>query len=329
MRRSNSRLAAFLLLTGMFALAGAIARGQASSTASGLTSSAADFRVGPDDVIEIHVVDDEEISEKPIRIGVDGYINLPTVGRLKTSGRTVEELQSDIAEKLRRLIRNPDVTVSVVEMHSQPVTVVGAVKGPGVIQLNGRKTLVEVISLAGGPRDDAGYTARITRQKEFGLLPLPNATTDETGQYSVAEVNLQSIMDARDPAGNIQILPNDLISVPKADLVYVIGDVLKPGSIVLGEQKTVTVLQAISIMSGLGRTAKATEAKILRVTPGSNSRTEIAVNLKAMLALKTNDIPMQADDILYVPTSLRKDLGLKTLEALAGAGATGMIYRLP
>jgi polysaccharide biosynthesis/export protein len=329
MKRSNCRLAAFLFSTGILALAGAIARGQASWTASGLTPSAAEYRIGPDDVIQIHVVDDEEISERAIRIGVDGYINLPTVGRLRAASRTVEELQSDIAERLKRLIRNPDVTVTVGEMHSQPVTVVGAVKSPGVIQLNGRKTLVEVMSLAGGPRDDAGYAARITRQKEFGPLPLPNARTDETGQYSVAEVDLQGIMDARDPAGNIQILPNDVISVPKADLVYVIGEVLHPGSIVLSEQKTVTVLKAISIVSGLGRTAKPTEARILRLIPGSKARTEIAVNLKAMLALKTNDIPMQADDILYVPTSLKKDLGFKALEALAGTGATAAIYRVP
>src|SRR5579863_5565850 len=299
------------------------------STISSAPPTGATVQLGADDVIQIHAVEAEDISDKPIRIGSDGYINLPLVGHVKAAGLTVEELQTEMVQRLKRLIVEPDVTVSVAETHSQPVSVVGAAKNTGVIQLNGRKTLVEVMSLAGGPRDDAGYMARITRQKDIGPLPLPQATTDPSGQYSVAQVNLQNIMDARDPAANIVILPNDVISVPKADMVYVIGDVLKAGSIVLGDQKTVTVLQAISIASGLGKTAKATEAKILRLTPGSSQRTEVAVNLKTMLAGKSNDVAMQPDDILYVPTSLKKDVGLKTLDALAGVGVMTVLYRVP
>ena len=219
--------------------------------------------------------------------------------------------------------------MAVVETHSHPISVVGAVKTPGVFELQGRRTLLEIMSLAGGARDDAGYTARITRQLEFGPLPLPNAAVDPSGQFSVAEVNLQKIMDARDPIGNIVMMPNDVISVPKADMVYVIGDVLKPGAIALGDQKAVTVLQAISIASGLGKTAKSTEAKILRVTPGSTTRKEVAVNLKTILAGKANDVAMQPDDILYVPTSLKKDMALRTLEALGSVGVSTMIYRIP
>ena len=220
-------------------------------------------------------------------------------------------------------------SVSVIETHSQPVSVVGAVKTPGVFELQGRKTLLEIMSLAGGPRDDAGYTARITRQMEFGALPLEHSTTDPSGQFSVAQINLQQIMDARDPSGNIVMMPNDVISVPKAEMVYVIGDVLKPGGIALGDQRQVTVLQAISIASGLGKTAKSTDAKILRVNPSSTTRTEVPVNLKTILAGKTSDIALQAEDILFVPTSLKKDIALRSLESLGGSGLTSVIYRLP
>ena len=136
-------------------------------------------------------------------------------------------------------------------------------------------------------------------------------------------------MDATDPAGNIVMMPNDVISVPKAQMVYVIGDVLRPGGIALGDQKTVTVLQAISIASGLGKTAKSTEAKILRVVPGTSTRTEVAINLKTILAGKTSDVLMQPDDILFVPTSLKKDVALRTLEALSGSAMTTVLYRLP
>jgi polysaccharide export outer membrane protein len=286
-------------------------------------------RLGPGDVIQIHAVEAEDMSDKPIRISSDGYINLPTVGRLKAADRTAEDLQAEIVTRLKRLILNPDVSVTVVETHSHPISVVGAVKTPGVFELQGRRTLLEIMSLAGGPRDDAGYTARITRQVEFGPLPLASASVDLSGQFSVAEVNLQNIMDARDPTGNIAMMPNDVISVPRAQMVYVIGDVLKPGGIALGDQKTVTVLQAIAIVSGLGKTAKATEAKILRVTPGSTTRMEVAINLKTILAGKTNDVALQPEDILYVPTSLKKDIALRTLETLGSSGVTSMIYRVP
>jgi polysaccharide export outer membrane protein len=286
------------------------------------------FRVGAGDVIQIRVVDDEEIPEKQVRIGADGYISLPTVGRLRVAGLTAEEIQFAVADRLKRLYVDPDVSVSVAETHSQPVTVLGAVKAPGIQQLQGRKTLVEILSAAGGPAEDSGSSVRITRQKEFGQIPLPNAHDDPTGAYSIADVNLQTIMDGRDPAANILVMPNDQINVPKGQVVYVIGEVLKPGIIVLGEKNAVGVLQAVSIASGISKTAKASQTKILRVTPGSLTRTEITVNLQNMMAGKGNDVALQPDDILYVPNNLKKEVGLKALDSLAGAGAMSVLYRL-
>jgi len=285
--------------------------------------------LGVDDLLQIRVVDSDELADKQVRVGTDGNIILPTVGKIQAKGMTVDELQAELVQRLRRLIVSPDVSVSVLETHSQPVSVVGAVRNPGVIQLQGPKTLVEVLSMAGGPREDAGYMARITRRKDAGPLPLPTANTDATGLYNVAEVNLQRIMDARNPGENILVMPNDIVNVPKADMVYVIGEVQKAGAIALGDQKTVTVLQAISIAAGLGKTAKSAEAKILRITPGSTTRTEVTVNLKAMLAGKLSDMAMEPDDILFVPNSLRKEIGLKTLETLGGTGVTSLLYKLP
>src|SRR5689334_13049662 len=120
------------------------------------------FRLGPDDVILVRAVDAEEISDKQIRVDAEGYINMPLVGRLHAAGLTVDELQVEMITRLKRTIRKPDVAVSLVETHSQPVSVVGAVKNPGIFQLQSRKTLIEVLSAAGGPRDDAGFVARIT-----------------------------------------------------------------------------------------------------------------------------------------------------------------------
>src|ERR1700719_4098560 len=149
-KRDIVLVSAALLLSAMCGSA------QSAEAVSGSPATDATFRLGAGDVIQITAVEAEEVSKGPVRISSDGYINLPTVGRLKAADSTIEELQAAISERLKRLIVDPDVTVSVVETHSQPVSVVGAVKTPGIIQLQGHKTLLEVLSMAGGPAEDAG-----------------------------------------------------------------------------------------------------------------------------------------------------------------------------
>jgi protein involved in polysaccharide export with SLBB domain len=127
-------------------------------------------------------------------------------------------------ERLKPLIVSPNVSVSLTETHSQPFTVLGSVKTPGVYQLTGRKTLLDALSQCGGPTDDAGYTLRISRRKQSGPLPLPGAMPDPTGEFSIAEVSLQNILDSSNPSGNILLMPDDVISVPRDKWFYVIGD---------------------------------------------------------------------------------------------------------
>lgn len=285
------------------------------------------YALGPDDEIAIQVAEAEDMPSKPLRIGPSGFITLPLAGRIQAAGRTVEELEAEIAERLKPYIRNPQVSVSVTEMRSQPVSVLGAVSSPGVHQLQGRKTLVEVLSAAGGLKDDAGHVVKITRRMEWGPVPLPGAVADPTGQYSIAEVKLRDIMQAEKPELNIQVMPNDVITVPRAEMVYVIGEVVKPGGIILGDQQSVTVLQALSMAAGLDKTAKPKDAKILRAKPGSPARMELAVNLKEILEGKRSDVPMQPEDILFVPSSKGKTAALRVLEAAVGSGTTAIIWR--
>src|ERR1017187_6468996 len=249
------------------------------------------YLLGPDDVITVHAVDAEEIPDKPIRIGSTGYISLPMVGRIEAGGRTVDDLEKEITERLKTYIRNPEVAVGVAEQRSQPVSVIGEVATPGIHQLQGRKTLVEILSLAGGARADAGYSIKITRQNEWGPIPLPNVVMDPSGRFSVAEVNLKAILEAKNPAENILIMPNDVISVPRAEAVYVIGDVKRPGEFVLGVKANISVLQVLALASGLEKTAASSKARILRASLSPDlKRTEIAVNLSKILAGKDEDV---------------------------------------
>src|SRR5579871_1871649 len=106
------------------------------------------------------------------------------VGRIHVSGLTVDQVENFLKDRLKKYFQDPEVFVYLTELRSQPISVLGAVNNPGVHQLEGHKTLFEVLSLAGGLRSDAGYSVKITRRKEWGKIPLPSAKDDSTGNFS-------------------------------------------------------------------------------------------------------------------------------------------------
>jgi polysaccharide biosynthesis/export protein len=286
------------------------------------------YTLGPNDQIAFWGIDADEIVNKQFRIDPEGDINLPMVGRLHAAGLTIRQFEESLNKQLSTYIREPHVVVAITEFRSQPVSVLGAVKSPGTYQLQGRKTVVEMVSLAGGFREDAGNTVKITRELEWGKIPLSNASIDPLGKFSVAEVRIKEILEAKNPEDNILMMPDDVITVPRAELVYVIGEVNKAGGFILTERSNMSVLQAVSMAEGLGRTANASHAKILRLEPGQEQqRTEVAVNLKKILDGTSNDVPLQAGDILFVPGSTAKKAGARTLEAVVQAAVGAAIWR--
>lgn len=284
-----------------------------------------DYMLGPDDRVEIFSTDLGEVSGKPLAIGMSGFIDLPLAGRIHATGLTVQELQDEIVKRLREYVREPSVVVTVMEFHSQPVSVLGSVGQPGIHQLEGRKTLVEMLSEAGGVRPDAGYTVEVTRSLDWGRIPLLAAKDDSTGRFSVAEVRLDAIMSGRSPQENILVRPHDIISVPRAHLVYVIGEVSKAGGFVLEQRESISVLQALALAGGLGSDSSPRKAKILR--GGSSDpakRIEIPVDLKKIIAGQQEDLAMKPEDILFVPTNIPKKAGVRAAEA-ALTTATGVV----
>ncbi len=284
------------------------------------------YILGPGDLLEISVLDMEEIGKFPFRIDMRGNINLPVAGRVEAGGLTVDQLEVKIADRLKGDLRKPDVTVSIKEMHSQPISVLGSVTQPGVHQVQGRMTLMEAISKAGGLRPEAGYSIRIARLKEWGLIPLEGVAEDSTGQYYVAEVGVQEILEGKAPHKNIPVKPYDVITVPKGKLVYVMGAVKKTGGYVLGERASVTVLEALSMSEGLDRFSKEAESRIMRKTSDPQSRAEISVNIKRILAGKDKDVELEPDDILYIPDSGIKRATARSIEAAISLGTGIAIY---
>jgi polysaccharide export outer membrane protein len=288
--------------------------------------SPARYVIGPSDELVIRAINIDEFDGKPARVDTLGDIDLPLIGRLHAAGKTLEEFEQVIENHLKKYLNAPDVTVSLAELRSLPVSVLGSVAIPGVQQLQGEKTLFEVLSLAGGLRADAGNLVKITRRIDWGPIPLPDAATDSTGQFSAASVSVKSIMAGTSPQENIVVKPYDVISVPRADIIYVIGAVKKSGGFVMGDNMSLSALQVLSLAEGLDKAAAPQSAKIMRVVEGTNNRSEIPVDLKKVLAGKGGDLPLKADDILFIPTSAAKSAALRTFEAAVQIGTGIAIY---
>jgi|SRR5690242_10392023 polysaccharide biosynthesis/export protein len=291
------------------------------------TTAPSTYLLGPDDQIIIQGPEMDEIVNRPYRIDPDGYVSLPMLGRIKAAGLTIGEFETALNRAAAKYVRDPQLVASVAEFHSQPISVVGAVNQPGAQQLQGKKTLMQVISMVGGFRSDAGNTISISRESQWGALPLPNSRTDPTGKYSVAEISIPELLQAKTPQLNIPIMPNDVITVPVSETVYVVGDVHKAGGFLLGEHKNMTVLQALAMAEGISGTSDSKHSKIIHHAADTTQRTETPVNVKLIMAGKAEDVPLDGGDILFVPGSLSKKAGLKTAEAAIQTASGLAIWR--
>ncbi|MGH9680443.1 MAG: polysaccharide biosynthesis/export family protein, partial [Candidatus Acidiferrales bacterium] len=174
-----------------------------------------------------------------------------------------------------------------------------------------------------------GSLLTLTRRGESGQIPLPGATLDPTGQFSSVELNLHEILEGKNPATNIQIKPNDVISVSEAstNMIYVVGDVERAGAFTLGEQRNASVLRALSLAGGLGHTAKPQRARIIRQAAGGSNVAEITVNISKILSGKARDVELKPDDVLVVPSSSRKAFTTAFLPNALSTAAGAAIYR--
>jgi polysaccharide export outer membrane protein len=316
-------LTSIMLAATSFPAAGQGATAQTGEAGRATPDATAGYVLGPDDLISLRVTDGAELSDKPVRIDTNGYVRLPMLDRVRAGGLTTEQLVAALTERLKPFLHKPEVSVNILEFRSQPVSVIGCVKLPGVHQLQGSKTLIEVLSLAGGLSDDAGYTIKITRENGQGYLRLPHAVDDPSGRFQMAEVRVASLLEAKDPSQNVTVFAHDVISVPRGELIYVTGEVQRSGGFVLREKESMSVLQALSLAGGIGSAAAAKDSRILRAQAGS-SRMEIPVDLKKMLSGQSEDLALKPDDILFIPSSVPKKFAVRSIEA-AVQMATGVV----
>jgi polysaccharide export outer membrane protein len=264
------------------------------------------YVLGPNDQFLIRAPQAEEINEKPFRIDAEGSINLPLVGRLRAGGLTIRELEVDLVKRLREFIREPQVIITMIQFRSEPVFFVGAFRAPGIYPLQGRRTLVEMLSSIGGLQPNASRHINVTRRAEYGPIPLTNAIQDPDKKISRVEISMGSLRDNVNPAEDIALEPFDVISVERAELIYVNGEVLKIGGIELGERDSVSISQVLTLSGGFTRDANKSKVRVLRPILNTNRRAEITVDVKRIFEGKDNDFPLLPNDLLYVTRSAKR-----------------------
>jgi polysaccharide biosynthesis/export protein len=281
------------------------------------------YRFGAGDSFVVRGTDIEEVGDKPFRVDSTGTVTFPLIGSVQVLGLTIAELQTALNERLMKYVKSPAVSVSLAEMQSQPVSVFGAVNASGVQQAGGAKTLVEVLSLAGGLRNDAGNMLTVTRATASGPLPLEHASLDPTGRFWIGRVDVKKLMASERPQDNIRLMANDVVSVPRAEVVYVIGDINRAGAIPLFGRMTVT--QALARAEGLQKGASK-RVRILREMPGSDKPQEIAVDFKKVLAGAEQDHELHPNDIVIIPTNMSRSTALRIAAIAASIGTRGLVW---
>jgi polysaccharide biosynthesis/export protein len=228
------------------------------------------------------------------------------------SGCSAFQLEQKLGKLLQEngLVMHPQVSVMVKEQNSEPISVVGAVGHPMVYHEFGPTSLLQVLAEAGGISDDAGDSIIITRQSppaDTCEKPESNHVADPLSDPQTISVHLSDLLQSGDPAYNIAVYGGDVITVPRAGVVYVAGAVAQPGGYVLHDPgEAINTMKAVALAHGLESTAKANNAVILRKDPATGETKEIEVQLKKIMDRKAPDVQLFANDILYVPDSAGK-----------------------
>ncbi len=280
-----------------------------------------DYVIGPEDVLQIDVFDIKELSDMIVRVDNDGAIDLPLIGHVRASGLNSQELRKQLeADWGKSYLENPQVSVFVKEFHAQRVAVIGAVEDTGLYDITAPRTLIDMLSMAGGlSKRVSGYAGRyvyVTRKGGFEDFHTPE------GSRFVApdklEIEIKPLLYSGKTSLNINIKPFDIISVAKADIIYVTGSgVKRPGGFILEDRDKVTVIQALAMAEGFSNNALKRSAFVIHTDP-DGARKRVPINLGKVMKDKAPDIDMAANDILFVPNSAEK-AGLKRgLESALG-----------
>ncbi len=280
-----------------------------------------DYVIGPGDVVDIKVFKQPDLTGR-FRVGDSGSVELLFIGKQPLAGLTESEAADLLRQELRKYLRQPEVSVTVAEFNSRLVTVIGAVRSPGRLPLRRAMRLLDVIALSGGLIEDSSRFVNIIRYVPRPATETP-ATPDEDAppDVEIIPVNIDEII-AGNAQHNLLLQAGDIVSIPRADVVYLAGNVRKPGPLMA--RNPVTVTQAIAMASGFADGAKRNDLRLYRTVPGKLEREEIKISLAAIQSGKQKDLVLQANDVLYVPHSELRTAGASFMRNLPNLVTTAL-----
>jgi polysaccharide export outer membrane protein len=262
------------------------------------------------DMVDITVFESPDLSTK-VRVGENGEVLLPIAGAVHLQGLSLADASAAVRTRLmeRKFVKDPKVTVSITEYATRGVSLMGEVKKPGIYTAMGSHRLDDYISLAEGLTQQAGTQVSITHRsapEQPTIVRISN-----TGKPT--------------PGSNPLITSGDTIIVPKAGQVYVVGDVVRPGGYLMDHDEQLTIVQALALAQGTNRTALLKHSVVIRKT--ETGRTEIPVNVEKVMSMKSKDITLVDNDILFIPVSKTKAAVNRSLEAIVQTAVGAASYR--
>ena len=270
-----------------------------------------DYILGPGDLLDITVFGVDEL-KGTVRISQAGFVALPLIGKINARGMTADWLEKEIAKRLKeKYLEDPQVTIFIKEYNNSFVTLIGAVVKPGTQLLLSKKPLIDVLSAAGGVTKEAG-----------GLCYIIRETHDGTNIKNNIVINLENLLIRGENDLNILVEPGDMINIPITGIVYVQGEVEKPGSYSLFGKMTVT--NAIAVAQGVKFTASESDVKIFRFTKDGEKQI-IPVNYSNIESGEEKDISLEPNDVIVVPRSGIKVALSFFARAIRGAFSFGAI----
>jgi polysaccharide export outer membrane protein len=280
-----------------------------------------DYRIGPEDLLEISVFDYEKMN-KTVRVSSQGNISLPLIGALRVKGLSANELEKEIRDLLaQRYLQDPQVSVFIKEYRSQRISVMGAVDKPGVYDVIGQKTILDVLALAGGLKEDAGQLLFLIRPEAEEGESSEKAEPSDRKKPKGRVIDLERLLVKGDLELNLPVAHGDIINVPISGKIFVTGAVNRPGGFPL-KGKKLTVSQAVAMSEGLKPEANGSQTKIFRY--GENGEGEIhLVDLDAIQKGKNKDVYLVENDIVIVPKNGVKSFFIEMRDTVRGIFGVG------
>src|SRR2546421_1363564 len=303
-----------------------VATAQQTTSAATTTGQASErYRIGPGDVLEVRVYNRPQLSREAVRVEGNGMIRMPLVdGDIQAACKTEGELAKEISTRYARYYRNLPVDVFIREYHAREVALIGAVNEQGRYQMQRRLRLLELLTFAKGPSDKAGQTINIVRAPRVDTCATEAASQSNEGGFISLRLNDTLLGE---PNANPYIEPGDIVTIPEAEQVYVVGNVYAPKSLPLRE--TLTVSRAIAMAGGPLRDSKTDRVHIVRHSSVAGGQSEIYVNLTAIARKKEDDLVLQANDIVEVPESTGKSIIRSLMGAVAPSVAQVPVRVIP